>query len=56
MDWSFRTLVRAFLVVGGLAYVAVGALQGDLATAAIGVLAVVLGAVGLYSEYGDRLR
>jgi len=52
MDWTFRTVVRAFLLVGGLAYVVWGVLDGSLVTIGLGVLATVLGAVGLWSEFG----
>ena len=54
MDWSFRTVVRAFLLVGGLVYVGWGVLDGSMVTIGLGVLAAVLGVIGLWSEFGAR--
>jgi hypothetical protein len=54
MDWSFRTLLRAFLLVGGLVYVLTGVLQGSMFDTGLGAVAVVLGAVGLWWEWQAR--
>lgn len=45
---DFRTLVRGFLVLGGLAYAAFGVLAGSTVTVGFGVLAALLGAFGLW--------
>jgi hypothetical protein len=50
MTLEFRTLVRFFLVVGGLVYVAWGLLDGRAVFVAMGVAAVVVGAIGLWRE------
>lgn len=52
MDWSFRTLVRGFLLVGGLAYVAWGILDDSMVTLGFGILAAAIGAFGLWWEFG----
>ena len=54
MDWSFRTLLRAFLLVGGLVYALTGVLQGSMFDTGLGAVAVVLGAVGLWWEWQAR--
>ncbi|MEF8782343.1 MAG: hypothetical protein V5A39_02565 [Haloarculaceae archaeon] len=50
MDVSFRTLLRLFLVVGGLGYVAWGALDARTTFVGLGLLAVALGLFGLWRE------
>lgn len=45
---DFRTLVRVFLVVGGVLYAAFGLLDGSSLQAGFGVLAALLGAFGLW--------
>lgn len=52
MDWTFRTVVRAFLLVGGVIYVVWGALDGSMVRLGLGVVAALLGAFGLWSEFG----
>jgi hypothetical protein len=54
MDWNFRTGLRGFLVVGGLAFVGLGAMDGSLFDLGIGILAAVLGAFGLWRERTER--
>jgi hypothetical protein len=51
MEWTFRTLIRGFLVIGGLGYMAWGVLDDSLVTLGFGVAAVLLGAFGLWSEF-----
>ena len=53
MDWHPRTLVRIFLLVGGLVYVGSGLLSGSLPQLALGVAAAALGAFGLWWEYRE---
>lgn len=48
---TFRTLVRIFLVLGGIAFIALGVQDGSAVDVGIGVVAVVLGAGGLYYQY-----
>jgi hypothetical protein len=51
MDVDVRLLVRVFLVVGGLAYVGWGLVDGGTTFLALGALAV---ALGLYGIWRDR--
>jgi hypothetical protein len=53
MDWQLRTLVRIFLVVGGLWYLITGALSGAVPSMALGAVATALGAFGLWWEFRD---
>lgn len=48
---TFRTLVRVFLVIGGITFVALGVQDGSAFDIGIGVVAIVLGAGGLYYQY-----
>lgn len=48
---TFRTLVRVFLVLGGIAFIALGIQDGAALDVGIGVVAVVLGAGGLYYQF-----
>lgn len=50
MDIDFRTLLRVFLVVGGAGYVLWGVLDGSGLFVGMGLLAVVVGAIGLWRE------
>jgi hypothetical protein len=50
MDVSLRTLLRLFLVVGGIGYVAWGALEARTTFVGLGLLAVALGLFGLWRE------
>lgn len=45
---DFRTLVRLFLVVGGVAYAAFGLLEGSTVEVGFGALAALLGGFGLW--------
>jgi hypothetical protein len=51
MNWSPRTLLRVFLLVGGLAFTVMGTLEGSLFNLALGAVAAFLGLVGLWMEY-----
>lgn len=53
MDWHLRTLVRIFLVVGGLVYVVSGVTSGSVPAMALGAAATALGAFGLWWDYRD---
>lgn len=48
---TFRTLVRVFLVVGGIAFVALGVQDASAFDVGVGVVAIVLGAGGLYYQF-----
>ena len=50
MDWTFRTVVRLFMLVGGGFVLVFGLINGDAVNVAIGVAGVVLGGVGLVYE------
>ncbi|MFP4626474.1 MAG: hypothetical protein ACLFNI_07775 [Natronomonas sp.] len=54
MEWTFRTVVRGFLLVGGLIYVAWGILDGTQVTLVVGIIAALLGAFGLWWEFSGR--
>lgn len=51
---DFRTVVRVFLVVGGLAFAVAGALEGSALEVGFGALAVLLGAFGLWWDRRER--
>jgi hypothetical protein len=51
MSTSFRTLVRGFLFVGGVAYAVSGALSGSTLRVGFGLFAAVLGGFGLWWTY-----
>lgn len=50
MNVGFRTLLRGFLLVGGLVFALQGAISGSLFDVGLGLAATVLGAVGLWWE------
>lgn len=50
MDVTPRTLLRAFLLVGGLAFLGFGLLESSMFHLGIGILAGALGAFGLWWE------
>jgi len=56
MHWNFRTFVRLFLLVGGTLLLVWGLSGGDTLNAAVGALAVVLGAFGLAYEYRESTQ
>jgi hypothetical protein len=51
IDIGFRTLVRAFLLVGGLIFLVQGAIDGSVSELGLGAMAVLLGGVGLWWEW-----
>jgi len=51
MDWTIRTVMRVFLLVGGLVFVVRRALEGETFELGLGVVAVFLGALGLWWEW-----
>lgn len=53
MEWNFRTVIRAFLVVGGIGLLAFGIATGDTLRIVIGGVALGVGAAGLVSEWRD---
>lgn len=48
MEWNLRTVVRVFLIAGGIGYVVWGAVTGRTLWIALGVAAAVIGVVGLW--------
>lgn len=48
---GFRTLVRGFLLIGGLVFVAWGVIEGSLANIGLGLVATLLGGIGLWWEW-----
>ena len=53
MSMDFRTLVRVFLLVGGIAYAVFGVISGSTFEVGFGALAAVLGGFGLWWEHRD---
>lgn len=51
MDWTYRTVLRVFLVVGGGALLVLGILNSDVLNVGVGAIAVLLGGVGLAHEW-----
>ena len=49
MELTFRTVLRAFLLVGGSAYLVYGLVDGTTFDVALGAFAAVVGAIGLWS-------
>jgi len=56
MHWSPRTLVRVFLLVGGLAFIVLGTLDSSLFNLGLGAVAAFLGLVGLWMEYREGVE
>jgi hypothetical protein len=50
MAVGFRTLIRGFLLVGGLVFALQGAISGSLFDLGLGLVAALLGGVGLWWE------
>lgn len=50
MDWDARTLLRGFLLIGGLLFVGVGLVRGEPFDVGIGAFAAVLGGFGLWYD------
>ena len=51
MDLTPRTVLRAFLLVGGIAVLGLGIIEESLVQIGIGVVAMLLGGFGLYTQY-----
>lgn len=51
IDVGFRTLVRGFLLAGGIVFATGGAIDGSLAEVGLGLVATFLGGVGLWVEW-----
>lgn len=54
MNRDFRTLLRGFLLVGGLVFFGLGVARGDLFNVGLGALAAVLGGFGLWWDYNRQ--
>lgn len=54
MKWNVRTILRSFLVAGGIVYVASGVLTWTPLYLAIGAVATAVGLIGLWMEYGSE--
>lgn len=50
MAGTYRTLLRAFLLLGGLAYVLFGIVAGTTLDIGLGAFAAIVGAIGLWWE------
>ena len=53
MSTSFRTLVRGFLFIGGVAYAVSGALSESMLQVGFGLFAAALGGFGLWWTYRE---
>lgn len=53
MSISFRTLVRGFMFVGGIAYAVSGAVTGSPFEVGFGLFAALLGGFGLWWDARD---
>ena len=53
MNWNLRTFVRLFLVIGGTVILVDGVLSGETVGILIGIVAVILGTVGLVFEWRE---
>lgn len=51
MNWNFRTALRVFLVVGGGGFFVLGLTNSDTLQLGLGLLAMVVGGVGLVHEW-----
>jgi len=54
MDRDFRTLLRGFLLVGGIVFLGLGVLRGDQFNVALGALAAAMGGFGLYWDWNRQ--
>lgn len=53
MSVGFRTLVRGFMCVGGVAFAVSGAVTGSLVEVGFGLFAALLGGFGLWWDYRE---
>ncbi len=51
LHWTPRTILRLFLVIGGIGLIILGILGNDVINMVLGGLAAILGAGGLWYEY-----
>lgn len=51
LDWNARTFLRVFLVAGGVTFIVSGTIEESLLNLGIGILALAVGATGLWQEY-----
>lgn len=51
MDVTPRTVLRAFLLIGGIAVLALGIVNESTTQLAVGAIAAILGGLGLYGEW-----
>lgn len=56
MDVSYRTVLRVFLVVGGTGLLLLGVVNNDTVNIGIGAVALLLGAIGLVSEWRNASK
>lgn len=54
MEWTFRTVVRGFLVFGGVAFIALGLTEGETFELLLGVGALLIGSIGLWIEWQQQ--
>lgn len=54
MKVTFRTLVRSFLVVAGVAFIVLGVTEGETFELVLGVVSVLIGSVGLWVEWKNH--
>ena len=52
MNWTARTVVRLFLLIGGGVFLVMGTLSGNVLELLVGALGVLLGVIGLAAEMG----
>lgn len=53
MDWTYRTLLRIFLLLGGIVFVVQGVLDDAIFDLLLGIAATLLGATGLWWEWNQ---
>lgn len=56
MSVEFRTLVRGFMCVGGVAFAISGAVRGSLLEVGFGLFAALLGGFGLWWDYRESSK
>ena len=55
MDITARTILRLFLLIGGVIVLVFGIIDESTLNIAVGLLAAILGAIGLWDQFGrDR--
>lgn len=51
MDLSFRTVLRGFLLAGGVVFILLGVVEGSTFNVVLGGVAAFLGAIGIWAEW-----